>query len=172
MKGKIIQYIDQRGLSLIELLVYITVISMMLLLTSQFTIAMIKGQRRASEVQRVHQSVRHITTLLNYDFRQAQSVDTVGSVFDDDNGVLVIADPFGTTIRYQLTNNVLERQYGPDPVQAITTNEIDVEIFNIKHMEVATSSLNLIRYSLQMSAGFEGTDQFYRQTYVTSVTRR
>ena len=163
---------DERGTSLIELLIYVVIVTVVLLLTSQFAVAMIRGQRRAGEVQRVHQSVRRIMTLMQYDFRQAQSVDTVNSVFGDDDGVLIFTVPGGTEIRYDVANKVLERTAGAGSPQALTTNAIDVEKFNLTNVEATEKVFHSLRFTVQISAGFEGTDQFYRQSYTTSVTTR
>jgi len=163
---------SQRGVSLIELLIYVFIMSIMILLTSQFTVAMIRGQTRASEVQRVHQSVRRMATLMNNDLRRAQTIDTVDSVFDDDNGVLEFTDKDGIEIRYELSNAALQRKSGADPLLPITTNVIEVETFNVQHMKGVLKSVESVRITLTLAAGFEGTDQFYRQTYSTSFTIR
>lgn len=160
------------GLGLIELLVYIGIMTIILLMTSQFAVSMIRGQQRSSEVQRVHQTVRSLMTLLNYDVRSAYAISTSTSVFGDPNGVLELVDTASTTIRYELTDGSIYRTYGAGSNVPVTTNVITVEAFQIEYLGDFEKSLQSIRLHLTMSAGFPGTSQFYQQQYTTAITRR
>ncbi|MEK7584644.1 MAG: hypothetical protein AAB490_05340 [Patescibacteria group bacterium] len=163
---------ESSGLGLVELLVYIGIMTIILLMTSQFAVSMIRGQQRSSEVQRVHQTVRSIVTLLNYDVRSAYAIATSTSIFGDPNGVLELIDTASSTIRYELTNGSLFRTHGAGPSVPVTINIIAVEEFQIEYLGDPEKSLQSIRLHLTMSAGFPGTNQFYQQEYTTAITRR
>ena len=160
------------GLGLVELLVYIGIMTIILLMTSQFAVSMIRGQQRSSEVQRVHQTVRSIVTLLNYDVRSAYAISTSTSVFGDPNGVFELVDIASSTIRYELTNGSVYRTYGAGSSVPVTTTVITVDEFQVEYLGDLEKSLESVRLHLTMSAGFLGTSQFYQQQYTTAITRR
>jgi type II secretory pathway pseudopilin PulG len=163
---------SQRGVSLIELLIYIVIMTMLLLLTSQFAVAMLRGQKRAGEVQRVHQAVRQMVSLMNYDLRSATSINTTDSVFDDDNGILVFDDSSGTEVRYDIMGTILYRQFGTSTSTPVTTNAIAVESFNIHHLTHAPTELDALRFSWTLAAGLPDPQYTFRKQYTTSITVR
>lgn len=162
---------SHRGITLLELIIYITIMATLLIATSQFAVDMIRGQRRASEVQRVHNAVRRMVALISYDMRQAKSI-TIASVFDTDNGVLVFTDTTSTTVKYALVGTAFHRQYGAGSSVPVTTNLIKIEKFRVQYLSWAPKELESVRLSFTVSAGLPDTTQFYRQQYSTAVTLR
>jgi len=163
---------SHRGITLLELIIYITIMATLLIATSQFAVDMIRGQRRASEVQRVHNAVRRMVALISYDMRQAKSVTIANSVFDTDNGVLVFTDTASTTVKYALVGTAFHRQYGAGSSVTVTTNLIKIEKFRVQYLSWGPKELESVRLSFTVSAGLPDTTQFYRQQYSTAVTLR
>jgi type II secretory pathway pseudopilin PulG len=160
------------GSSIVELLIYIAIMSSMLLLVSQFAVEMIRGQRRASEVQRVHQGMRRLATLLAYDVRAAQSVTAASSTFDSDDSVLVFVDASGASVKYERSGTGIVRTVGASPAQAVTTSLVIIDAFRVSHIAYAPRSLDSLRITVAVSAGYPATAQYYKQSFTTAVSLR
>ena len=160
------------GFTLIDLVVYISIMLMFLVLTSNFAVNMIRGQRRASEVQRSLEEVRRTFALLNYDLRYAQSIDTVNSVFNDVNGIVVFQARDGSQIRYERSGTTLTRKVGVGSADAVTTSLVAVEGFTIQYAGQVSKNLQSVRVGLAVRAGIDAGGQVTRATYTSTITRR
>lgn len=156
---------------MIELLIYIFIMTSMLLLTSQFAVNTIRGQQEASQVQRMYQTVRQTVAAMNYDLRSAQSIVSASSVFDTDSSVLAFVDANGNNVTYRLATSTIERQ-SSTVTEAITSNDVRAEKFRLTYLSYPDKYLEAVRVSMTFSSGVEGTNQFYRQSFVTGITLR
>ena len=157
---------------MIELLVYIFIMTAMLLMTSQFAVNIIRGQQRASNVQRLHQSVRQSVALLNYELRSAQSINTSTSVFGSEQGVLSFFNSSNVSTTYRLIDSILTRQEGLGLVEPVTPTAVRVESFYLTLAQYEPKNLSSLQFTLRLSTGVSTTQQFYRQSYMTSITLR
>lgn len=157
---------------MLELLIYITIMTMILLITSTVGLDIIQNQRRAAGVQRLHQGVRTAVALMNYDLRSAQSIATSTSVFDTPTSTLSIVSDGASPVRYTLSGGMLTRSVGAGTAEIVTPSNVVVEAFTVRYLSHATKTLEGIRIGITAHTGSTTTEHFYRQTYTTSITRR
>lgn len=160
------------GISLIEILIYIAIMSTLLVVSSRLIIDILRSQSRSSEVQRVLANVRHTLAILNFDVRNAADIDEANSTFDSNQGILVIVDRNGKAVRYGLSGTALTRTYATGTPEFVTTDVIDVEAFRVRYLSYSPKNLESMQVSLTISAGVTSTPHFYRKTYTVGITPR
>lgn len=109
------------GFSLIEMIVYITVLSIISLVVMNTIVSFTKSYKILGALRAVEHSAIDSMERMTRDIRSASSIDITNSTFGSNPGVLTIistSGSFSTTTKFYLQNNVLKMDvngvyYGP-----------------------------------------------------------
>lgn len=95
-----------RGFSIIELVIYIGLMSVLLLVISRIFISSLDIQTESKAASRVEQDGRFILAHLAYSVANAESITTPSAIGDESSSLVLDED--GTLLTYSLNNNILE----------------------------------------------------------------
>lgn len=134
---------DQRGITLIETLLYIALFAIILTSSVGLFVQLMQGQQNTRVRGQMEQSAGLLLSHLHTSLAEASAVNTVASTFAANNGILVYADAGGNTITLDrpsvsltlggtaYTVRRLRLQVGAQPVEWITPPLLDVERFRV-----------------------------------------
>lgn len=114
------------GFSIIELIIYMGIISVLLVILTQIFTSSIDTQLESSADSTADQNINFILTRLQYDLHRADSI--VSPANPGDSGSLLELDIGGTSYTYQLTDTQLQLT-SPAPAQLISDSATTVTDF-------------------------------------------
>ncbi len=159
-----------RGFSLIELLVYITILSGILIAASNMFISLSKGQAQSQAKSDVDSSIRFVTELIRQDVKNASSITTPTTGSSGSTLVLIRG---GISITYDLSSGSLSRKEGSNSAVNITSNNITVgtpSFTRLENTSVAFGNTNIsILVNIPFSYNSTSPDRSYSRTLRTSV---
>ena len=138
----------QNGMTLIELVVYLAIASVVLTSMLLFALNIIQSSKRTIAVSEVEHNLRFAKTIIENDIESATLIDDVNSIFDDTNGKLVIENNTDI-ITYEITDGIIYRDLNGDSAP-VTTSRVTVNkmIFEDRSYETDRQS---IKFSLNIS---------------------
>ena len=111
-----------KGFTLLEVVLYIALISIVLVAVTYFTWDIIYGGVKTFAVREVQQNARFAIERLTFEIKKAEGVDSIATDFVVlDNGI----DP-DVTLRFDVPNKKITIQEGAGPQQDLTTNDVEV----------------------------------------------
>lgn len=110
----------QSGFTLIEVVIYLAIVSIILVSISYLIIDIMAGQTKSYANQDVNQNLRFITNYLDKDIKSAQDIGTFG-----DTLVLTMAGD-DTTYNFNSIDKTITRQLGIGPAVVLNTNRTEV----------------------------------------------
>ena len=118
-----------KGFTLIEILIYISILLVMMALLSNLVIWMIGVKNQTRAERETQQIARYVMEKLTQDIRSASSVDLNRSQFDQDPGTLLLNIDDSTSAIYTVDDNeVLFYLRGdPDVIGSMSTQQILAE---------------------------------------------
>lgn len=129
---------NNSGFTLIEMLIYVLIVSAIALAGTQFTMEVIKGQNKSRSDQEVQDNARFAMETMTKLIRSADGVDVAASIFDTSPGKLVLnmsdAAKHPTIFEVDAQTDSLTMKEGNDPVVNLTSNEIDVSNLIFKNL--------------------------------------
>ena len=113
---------NQAGLTLIEIIIYITIVSMILTVAIFFAWDVIGGQTKTYVITEINQNTRFIIETISRDMRQATSINSVSAT------TLSINLITGDTVIYEFGSDpaTLTRQFNTDDPVLIHSAVVDV----------------------------------------------
>lgn len=129
--------IKNKGFTLIELIIYLAIVSIVLVSISFLIIDILSGQTKNNSNQEVNHNLRFMVNLLAKDIRSAQDISSLSS------SQLVLTMP-GDDITYTFValDSTLTRQLGINPAEVINTNLVEV-IGNFTNLSYGSRSRNV-----------------------------
>ncbi|NUM25493.1 MAG: type II secretion system protein [Candidatus Buchananbacteria bacterium] len=97
----------QSGFTLIELILYLAIVSIILVSISYLMLDMLSGQTKNYTSQDINQQLRFISNIITKDIRAAQDITSIS----DDNLVLTMPGD-DITLHFDTANSTLTRQVG------------------------------------------------------------
>jgi prepilin-type N-terminal cleavage/methylation domain-containing protein len=79
---------DKRGFSLMEMLIYIAILVLIMVVVINILFNIISSQKKFKTAKNVENSAAYTLERINREIRDAQSIDTLGSVFGSNPGSL------------------------------------------------------------------------------------
>jgi len=165
---------NQRGFTLIELIVYIAIISTVLLAFVTFALQLAKVRAKASVIGEVEYNARLIQERLNEAIRHAEGVNTGASTFGSDPGVLSLdmVDVAEDATIFNLTSDDgnFQVEAGGGEATPITTN--GVSITNLIFTNYTSSEdVGVVGVQFTVTANNVSSDQFfdYAQSFQTTL---
>lgn len=169
--NKLKNKIQSRGFSLLEVLIYITILSGLMIITSNMFISLSKGSGQTSAKSEVDTSVRFASELLRQDLKNASTV-SVPSLGTSSSTLTLVRN--GVAIVYDVSSGVLRRKEGINSPVNITnpTVLVGTPVFTrIENTNLDFSSTN-VAIKINMTFSYNGTspDWKYSTSFQTSVS--
>lgn len=134
------------GLTLVETILYLALFAIIFFTVMQFVLAIGENNRRAMARSRVETSQIFVLEHLQESFAVAESVNDVGSLFDDDSGVLLLNLPSGSR-QYSLNNGRIMYESGGVSVP-LTAPDVVVSRFYLEEVLNAASATVGVRFTI------------------------
>ena len=138
-----------KGLSLIELIIYVAISSIVLVSVVSFAWHILGSGTRINVSSELTQNGRCVLEKISRDIRNANDITTASSIFDTDPGVLVLDTDNGalTFDTYQKnitvgTQNITIRKLRRNGID-MTSDKINVTHFLVENLTRATESKNV-----------------------------
>ena len=153
---------SQRGVTLIEVVLYIALFALMFFSVVQFMMAVSEKNQVAKGRNKIETGLIAVTQHLENSFAQADSVDDANCVFESNPGVLRLNTASGV-IEYSVSGQKL--LYDESGVSFdLTESEIAVTEFYLQEVLDKSSQVTGVRLTLTLQFPKEGTSE----TIVTS----
>jgi prepilin-type N-terminal cleavage/methylation domain-containing protein len=148
-----------QGFSLIEMIIYIAIVSMMMMLVVGTMFGVVNAYAELRLVRNVENSAIISLDRLMREIRQASSVDTVQSTFGTNPGTLVLntTDTSGatTTVEFYITNGVMNVKKGGVFIGPLTSSS--TAITNLVYTYLSTTTSSAIKIDMTLSSTRKAT---------------
>lgn len=167
---------QQRAFSLVELLIYISLISVISLVISTAFITFSRGRGQVEAKGEVNSNLNFAIEKISQDLRLASAVTTPLTAGSTSSGTLV-ATVSGSTITYCIVSNQLRRQAGAGSCDSnsptITSPNVIISAANFTRLENTNSVLSKTMVSIEadLQASYNSTspDWQYSEQKETTV---
>jgi len=173
-KSIVFQKKHQSGFTMIELLMYLGLYSILIVVITQLFLTLIESRTEAENLTRLQQESRYIAQRLSYDIRRAESVTLPAQVGQSGNQLQLNID--GETFRYQVNVNGFLELVSPSGTASISSQVTADEFLVQKTGSIGLNdgaSVRLLLVSPQETA--QGQDeqlsQFAASTRWEELTR-
>lgn len=158
------------GFSLLELLIYLTILSILVVVISNTFISLSRGNGQSQAKSEVNSAIRFATELLRQDLKNASVISTPAS--PSSSGTLTLTRS-GVTIVYDVSGGSLRRKEGVADPTNITNSNIFVSTPTFTRIENTNSVFNTanITIKINMTFGYNSTspDWAYSTSLQTTV---
>ena len=145
----------QKSFTLIEILVYIGVLSIIILAIVSFVLWFLRSNTKAKVMREVLDSARRAMEIITHEIKEAESIYTPTSVFDSHPGQLSLETPKylpgeerTSYIDFYLCDNRLcFKKESQDSIVLTTDN---VEVSNLVFTEITTGDISSIQVDLKI----------------------
>lgn len=174
-----------RGISLLELLIYIALLAVIMVIISSSFISMIAGKGKAEAQSDVNSAIRFSLERLTQDIKSATSVTTPSctpSCTADANSsaTTLVMTIGGQAVVYDISGGDLRRTVGvsaPEPITASTTvNVVNTRFTRLENTNLVSTSLSATTTSIRIGISLQHRNtspEFqYKNTATTTVTLR
>src|SRR3989338_4365178 len=121
MTNRILPIANRRGFTLVEMIIYIAIVSVILVSISYLMIDIAGGQIKSEARLEVNYNLRLISQRLLADIHSAQNISSLAP------DTLVLAGPGGTvTYNFDATNFELTRQVASNPAVVLNTKAVEI----------------------------------------------
>ncbi|MEK6877199.1 MAG: type II secretion system protein [Thermoproteota archaeon] len=160
----------KRGFSLLELLVYIAILSILVIVISNTFISLSKGRGQSQAKSEVHSAIRFATELLRQDIKNASVITT--PISGGSSSTLTLTRG-GVTIVYDTLGGILRRKEGVAPPVDVTNSSIFVNtptFTRIENTNVVFSATDItIKINMMFSYNSTSPDWNYSTSLQTTV---
>lgn len=160
------------GFSLIEMLVYISILVFMLAVIMDITISMVRSERVIRASRNVENSASITLERFVREVRQADSINTTSSVFGSNPGVLVLqgTDTLGNprTVEFYVSSETLLLKENGLDLGALT--QADARVTNLVFSHFLGSNSEGVRIEVTIESG-EGPHYRSENFYASAILR-
>lgn len=110
---------NQSGFTMIELLMYLGLYSILIIIVTQLFLTLIESRTEAENLTRLQQESRYITQRLTYDIRRADQITLPAQVGQSGNQLELSIN--GDTLRYQVNTNGFLELVSPSGTASISS---------------------------------------------------
>lgn len=185
IKGKSLKVNGKRGVSLLELLIYIALLSVIMVVITTSFLSITKGRGKAEAQAEVHAALRFAIERLTRDIKEATAVTTPSctpSCAADANATAstLVMTVGGQTVTYDVAAGELRRKEGsglPQSITASTTVFVSQALFSrLENANLVPSALSATTTSIRvgLSARYNSSSPDYTHSVsaTTTVTLR
>ena len=161
-----------RGISLLELLIYIALLSGLMVIVSDAFIMLAKGRGQAEARSEVNSAIRFAGELIKQDVKNATAISapTLGTP-----GSTLSLTVSGNTIFYDMSQGALRRSVNGTP-EAVTGGAVTVDVPTFTRLEnyntVLTATTTAIQVAMTMRYNTVSGDWTYADSLRTTITFR
>ena len=141
----------KRGFSLFELLIYISVLSIIVVVISSILISFSNSNARSQAISEVNSSVRFASELLRQDLKNASSI-SVPATGNSSSTLTLVRN--GVTIVYDTASGILRRKEGAASAVNITNSNIVVGTPTFTRIENTNVVFNSTNISIKINMTF------------------
>ncbi|MCK9344618.1 MAG: hypothetical protein M0P64_00650 [Candidatus Pacebacteria bacterium] len=166
--------IQNSGVSLLELLIYIAILSGLMVIVSDAFIALSKGRGQSEARSEVNSAIRFAADVISRDVKNASAVSAPALGAPGSALTLTVG---ADTVYYDMLNGVLRRKVGvAGTPEAVTGNFVTVDAPTFTRFENYNGVLNATTTAVQvvmtMRYNSSSTDWVYSDTLRTTATLR
>jgi prepilin-type N-terminal cleavage/methylation domain-containing protein len=162
----------QRGFSLLEMLVYVSLVAVLALFLSGTIVTLLKSRGATESQSDVHDSLRFAEEKITQDIRSATTLTTPGTA--GTTATTLVMTVAGSTITYDVSGGVLRRQVNASAPVNVTSTGISVTSANFTRFENTNPSLAKTVVSIQAALvfanGSTSPDKQYSETKQFTAT--
>ncbi len=149
--------IKNRGFTLIELIFYFFIVSIVIFVAVSFAIQIVKMNSLSSNSKEVHANADFIENKIDKTIKRAISIDFGESVFDDDDGVLSLnmLDPSESPSKFYSSDGDLFLKIGQDDPVKLNSSFIGLKSFRFS---VISSHKSPDQIKMEAKLGLKNTD--------------
>lgn len=163
---------NKKGISLIETLVYVTILTLVSVLIVSALSSLGKSYRSMRQAESIERTAQIVLERVGREVRGASSIDTAASVFNNDNGSLTINteddDGSPTTIRFYLSDDSVWIEEGG--IEEGPLSPSDVTITSLIFYRISTAESEAVKVEMEVSSG-EGAGVRVKKFYSTITLR-
>lgn len=157
-----------KGYTLIEMLVYIAIVSVALLALIQSMLRISTSYENVKAVRVIEQAAIATMDRMQLETRSAASINVASSTFNTNPGVLAL-NTTNSRVRFYVSNNRLYLEEGGVVTGPLTETNVTVSSFVVRQITATSSSAVKIEMTLQAS-GY-GTTTVSKNFYTTTILR-
>lgn len=171
---------NQSGFSLIELLVYIFILSSLVLITTNLFMSLNNGRAQAEARADVDSNLRFALEKISQDIRSASSITTPNLAGATSTSLILIAS--SSTITYNVSSGKLRRQVDSGTPEDITSDRVEVNISDFPLTFTRLENINSvfdppktnvsIEISMKIRHKNDGPQYQYAESKKTTITIR
>jgi type II secretory pathway component PulJ len=169
-------FTNQQGFSLLEILIYVTIIAIVTLTISGAFLSLVKGEGRVEAQTEVNASVRFALEKINQDLRAASAVSTPATAGSSSSTLVMTVSAI--TVRYCVVANQVRRATGAAAcdasAEALTSILTSITSLTATRRENSNATLGTtttsISVSIEASFNSESPDKQFSLTKQTAVT--
>lgn len=165
-----------RGISLLELLIYIAILSVLVVVVSDAFISLSKGRGQAEARSEVNSAIRFATQLIKQDVKNANAISVPSLGIPASSLSLNVS---GNSILYDMAGGKLRRTVNAGTPETVTGNAVVVDVPNFTRLEnfnphigAAGATTTAIQVAMTMRYNASSTDWTYSDTLRTTITLR
>lgn len=164
---------NKRGISLLELLIYIAILSGLMVVVSDAFIMFSKGRAQAEVRSEVNSAIRFAGSLIKQDIKSTTTATLPVLGVSGDTLSLTVS---GSTVVYSVLDGVLLRKVDTNAPEAVTGGYVRVDTPSFTRYENYNSVLGATTTSIQtvitMRYNASGSDWAYADTIRTTTVLR
>lgn len=165
--------VSSRGVTLLELLIYVAILSGLMVVVSDAFISLSKGRGQSEARSEVNSAVRFASERIKQDIKNASLVST--PVFGTPSNTLSLTVS-GSTILYDVSGGALRRKVDSGTPEVVTSGAISVDTPTFTRIENYNPTLNATTTAIQVAMTFRysslSTDWVYENAFRTTITLR
>jgi hypothetical protein len=158
-----------KAYSLIEVLLYMALTSMLVITLSTFYTSLMQARQRNFVVREVNEQAVFITDQLRQKLSDSSQVNTP-AVGTQSQTLDIDTQSFGN-IQFRVTNNLLEISTDGGPYQQLSTDSVTLTNLSFSNVsDGTTSDVITISFDLSYTATSNRAEENYSNSYQTTVT--
>ena len=162
-------YKNKKGFSLIEMLVYVSVLTIIFLLVINTVLSFTSSYHRLAALRQLDRSGTDSLERLTRDIRNATSIDAANSVFGSASSTLQIIatqNSVSTTTKFYIPAGTLKLNVNSIVIGPLTNSDVTVTNFNLTSLTSSNSSAVRIQMTLQATNGSVTVSKKYYSTVI------
>jgi len=165
-----IQKKTNHGFSLLELLIYVAILSVLVVVVSNAFISLSKAKVQSEVRGEIHDSIRFAMDKIKLDIKNASSVINPSS--GTDSTLVVVVS--GVNITYDVAGGFLRRRDGTDEPINVTGDNIVVDSLSFTLINNTNPILNqtttAVQINMTMHYNSSNSDSLYSNSFQTTVS--
>lgn len=157
------------GFTLLELLIYISILSILVVTISSTFISLSKGRGQSQAKSEVNNSIRFATELMRQDLKNASVVSNPSLAGDANSTDTLTLTRTGVTIVYDVLGGVLRRKEGNSTEVAVTDSSILVSAPIFTRIENTSNAFGTTNVSIKINMTFDYNSKSSDWIYSTSL---